>query len=595
MALDGAFLHVAAEEIRKELLGARVDKIAQPSREEIVITMRFRGGSRKLLFSANANSPRVHFTSVSLENPPAPPMFCMLLRKHLNAGKLVGIRQNGMDRILTFEFETVNELGDITKMRLVLEVMGRHSNLILIDSSGKVVDSIKRVTSEVSSVRMVLPGVLYEPPPAQDKLNLLETDMEKIMERFSSEKGADPARAVMNTLQGISPLLAREISFRALKGQDIEKDKLSGYYLERFREEFASLRRILSDGAAVCTMVTDDSQKIRDFTLIDITQYGSLVRKKQYNSPGELLDRFYEERDRAGRMKQRSHDLLRLLVNATERITKKLSLQKEELARCQNREELKMKGDLLNANLYQIEKGDRKAILQNFYAEGSPEIEIALDVRLTPAQNAQKYYSEYRKAATAEDKLQERMALSEKELVYLDSVFDAVSRTDGESELLEIREELAEQGYIRVSRKKNSRSLKPQPPLRYRSSDGFSILCGRNNKQNDMLTLKTAKKSDIWMHTQGIAGSHVIIETEGEKVPDTTLTEAAVIAAYNSKGRDSAKVAVDYTLVKNVRKPNGAKPGMVIFTDYQTAYVTPEEELVKKLAVSEKRGSQLTN
>ena len=588
MALDGAFLHVVAEEIRGELLGARVDKIAQPSREEIIITMRFRGGSRKLLFSANPSSPRVHFTSVSLENPLSPPMFCMLLRKHLNAGKLVQIRQNGMDRILTFVFETVNELGDLTTMQLILEIMGRHSNLILVDASERVIDSIKRVGNEVSSVRMVLPGVSYEPPPAQDKLNLLETDIEEIMERFCSGRETDPARAVMNILQGMSPLLARELSFRALKGQDIEKERLSGYYLKRFRKEFLLLRRILTDDSADCTVVTDDARKIRDFTLMDVTQYGASVSKAHYDSPSGLLDQFYEERDRTGRMKQRSHDLLRLLVNATERITKKLVLQREELARCENREELKMKGDLLNANLYRIKKGDRKAVVQNFYIEGCPEVVIPLDVRLTPAQNAQKYYSEYRKAATAEDKLRELMASSEKELVYLDSVFDAVSRTDGESELAEIREELAGEGYIRASRQKNGRSLKPQPPLRYKSSDGFSILCGRNNKQNDTLTLKTAKKNDIWMHTQGIAGSHVIIETEGRKVPDRTLTEAAMIAAYNSKGRDSAKVAVDYTLVKNVRKPNGAKPGMVIFTDYQTAYVTPEKELVRTLAFSEK-------
>lgn len=587
MALDGAFLYVVANEIRQTLLNARVDKISQPSREEIVVTMRFKGGSRKLFFSANANSPRLHFTGLSLENPQTPPMFCMLLRKHLNAGKLTDVRQPGLDRILILDFETVNELGDLTTMHLITEIMGRHSNIILTDESNRIVDSIKRVTSEVSSVRLVLPGVSYEQPPGQDKLNLLDTDIRDIMRRFISEKNVDVSKAIMASLQGISPILARELAYRALKGQDIVKDSLSDFYKNRLAEEISELKERLKSGPVECTAVIDDAQKLRDFTMMDITQYGGFVQKRFYSSASELLDSFYADRDRTSRMKQRSHDLLKLLVNATERITKKLAVQKEELARCANREELKIKGDLINSNLYRLNKGERSVALSNFYAEGNPEVTIDLDPRLTPAQNAQKYYSEYRKAATAEDKLKELMASSEQELIYLDSVFDAVSRTDGESELLEIREELAEQGYVRSVRQKN-RSRKPQPPLQYRSSDGFSILCGRNNKQNDQLTLKTARKTDLWLHTQGIAGSHVIVEAEGKEIPDRTVTEAAMIAAYNSKAQDSNKVAVDYTQVKNVKKPSGAKPGMVIFVDYQTAYVTPDREQIDKLAVDAK-------
>ena len=583
MALDGAFLYLTAQEMRSVLIGTRVEKIAQPSKEELVLTFRLRGGSRKVLFSANAASPRVHFTELALENPKSPPMFCMLLRKHIGSGKLLSIRQSGLDRVLSFVFETVNELGDLTTVTLVAEIMGRHSNLILTDAGGRILDAIKRVSDEVSSVRTVLPGGTYQAPPGQDKINLLEEEDGPVMARIFSARTPDCAKAVMQALSGVSPVLARELVFRALKGQDIEMGQLSGYYKNRLREEVAKLRETLRTGKAAFTAVSDEEKRIREFTLCDIEQYGAVKEKRRYESPSALLDHFYAERDRVARMKQRSHDLLKLLVNTTDRIAKKLALQEEELRTCADREHLRQCGDLLNANLYRMKKGDRTVTLENFYEEGSPETVIRLDPKLTPVQNAQKYYAEYRKAATAEDKLKDLMAKSREELSYLDSVFDAVSRTEGESELLEIREELAEQGYIRLPKKQN-RMLKAQPPLLYRSSDGFRILCGRNNKQNDKLTMKTAKNYDLWLHTQGIAGSHVIVEADGKKIPDRTITEAAMIAAYHSKGRDSAQVAVDYTLVKNVKKPAGARPGMVIFTDYKTAFVTPDEAAVSALA-----------
>lgn len=589
MALDGAYLYLVAGELRDTLLAqgspCRVEKISQPSREELIITLRWRGGSRKLLFSANANSPRLHFTELSLENPKQPPMFCMLLRKHIGSGRLCAIRQNGLDRVLTLDFETINELGDSVTVSLVTEIMGRHSNIILVNHQGKIVDAIKRVTDEVSSVRLVLPGVTYQPPPAQDKLNLLEADLSQVMERFQESPATDPAKAVMGVLEGISPLLAREIVYRALKGQDLPKATLSAFYRQRIGAELESLRERLRSGTAEPVTVIDDTRKIRDFTLMPVEQYGSTPVQKAWESPSSLLDGFYADRDQISRMKQRSHDLLKLLVNATDRITRKLALQKEELLQCENRDQLKIYGDLINSNLYRLEKGDRTAQVENFYEDGAPVVEIPLDPRLSPSQNAQKYYGEYRKAATAEEKLKALIAEGEQELTYLDSVFDAVSRTQGESELLEIREELAEQGYVRAPGKKQSRMLKAQPPLRYRSSDGFSILCGRNNKQNDRLTLKTARNYDLWLHTQGIPGSHVIVESEGRTISERTIEEAAIIAAWNSKGRDSGRVAVDYTLVKNVKKPNGAKPGMVIFTDYKTAYVAPDAELAARLEV----------
>lgn len=586
MALDGAFLHFAACEIEKEALHARVDKVFEPSKDEIVVVLRTNGGNKKLLLSANANSPRIHFTNLSLENPASPPMFCMLLRKHIGSGRLIKVEQNGLDRILALHFEGINELGDMVVTRLIIEIMGRTSNIILVNEKDIIIDSIKRVSNEMSGVRMVLPGMGYVLPPKQDKLNLLECDIDEVMERFNAAHGDDISKAIMSTLEGVSPLLAREIAARATKGQDIGKNEMSGFYKGRLADELKELKEKLASGEGEFTEIKSEEKKISDFTFCDVSQYGISVEKKVYPTACELLDEFYRDRDRVSRMKQRSYDLLRLLLNTTERITKKLALQKEELLQCADRDRLRIYGDLINANLYSLEKGQSRVRLLNFYDEEGGEVEIKLDPQLTPQQNAQKYYRDYKKAATAEKMLTELMEKSEQELIYIDSVFDAVSRTQGESELLEIRQELAEQGYIRFPKgKKVNKSIKAQPPIKYCSSDGFSILCGRNNKQNDQLTLKYAKGNDMWLHTQGLAGSHVIIESEGREISDDAITEAAMIAAYNSKGQNSAKVAVDYTLVRYVKKPNGAKPGMVIFTDYYTAYVTPDENKVKSLEV----------
>lgn len=587
MALDGVFLNVIKTELCT-LVNARVEKVYQPSKEEVVISLRTRNAdnqkneSKKLLISANANSPRIHLTDISLENPASPPMFCMLMRKHISGGRLVEVTQEGLDRILKLKFEAINELGDLDTVTLIVEIMGRHSNIILVNANNKVIDSIKRVSNEVSSVRMILPGIEYGPPPAQGKVNLLESDITSLVEVMKTPS-IDLAKSIMQAYEGISPLLARELAFAALKGQDINKDKLSDFYKNRIVEVLAKLKSDLLANTISLTACVSEEIKLRDFTIYDIEQYGSKPVKKPFKSASLLLDWFYAERDQQARMKQRANDLLKLLMSANDRIVRKLALQKSELLECANRDELKVLGDLINANIYRIEKGNKNVTVENFYAEECPSVTITLDARLNPAQNAQKYYNEYKKAQTAETMLTELMAKSDQELIYIDSVFDAVSRTNGESELLEIRAELAEQGYIRFTKQK-SRMLKAQPPLKYRSSDGFEILCGRNNTQNDKLTLKTARGNDLWLHTKDIAGSHVIIFADGKEISDTAITQGAMIAAYNSKARTSAQVAVDYTYVRYVKKPSGAKPGMVIFTNYSTAYVTPDSEIVEGLA-----------
>ncbi len=585
MALDGAYLRMLKLEIEQNAVGSRIDRIYQPSREEIIFLLRSRGWSGRLLLSAGADSPRIHYTEQPFENPKTPPMFCMFLRKHLTGAKLLGVRQMGMDRVLYLDFEATNELGDLVNITVAAEIMGRHSNIILIDGDGKVMDSIKRVDQEMSGVRPILPGIRYTEPPRQDKLNLLETDDETLKARILSEKSADLAKSLMGSLEGFSSVLTREITAYTIHGQDADKNALTKDQWDRLFFFLGKIRESLRTGEGKFTTVFDQDGKSREFSFVDITQYGALVVSKTYGSPSALLDSFYSERVRLERMKQRSNDLLRMLLNTTDRLARKIAAQKEELAACADREELKKKGELLTANLWKMKKGDRVVTVEDYYNDNR-EMDIELDPALSPVDNAQKYYKEYRKAATAEKMLQKLIVEGEAELQYVDSVFDAVSRTSGESELLEIRQELSEQGYLKNYKNKN-KLLKAQPPLKYRTSDGYLVWCGRNNKQNDKLTCRDARPWDIWFHTQGFAGSHVILVTEGtdlNDLPDRTVEEAAAIAAWNSKARGAALIPVDYTQVKNVKKPNGAKPGMVIFDHYYTLYSTPDEEKVAAMA-----------
>lgn len=581
MALDGAFLSLIKKEILNRATNSRIDKIHQPSKEELVVVLRFPGGTEKLLISAGANSPRIHFTKHAPENPKTPPMFCMLLRKYLGSGRLKDVRQLELDRVLFLDFETVNEFRDSVCLTLAVEIMGRHSNIILIGEDGKIIDSIKRIDQKMSGVRMVLPGITYREPPMQNKLNMMRADNQVIFEKMRNIQKRELSDAMMKSIQGISPIYAREAAFYTTKEQDISMQELDKDMLDRLSFFLNRTREILNSGKGNFTTVIENG-KPKDFSFIHIGQYGSFLQVKQFDSASLLLDHFFSERDMQERMKQRSTDILKMLVNTSERISRKLATQKQELEESTHRDVFKMYGDLLNSNLYKFQKGDKTVTLVNYYDENEAEVTIPLDVRMTPTQNAQRYYSEYKKAATAEKKLTELTVKTQEELEYIDSVFDALTRAITEDELFEIRQELAEQGYLKHNRNRY-KQVKQQKPLRYISSDGYTILCGRNNKQNDLLTLKEARNYDLWLHTQKIPGSHVIVVSQGEPIPNTTIEEAAVIAAYNSKARDSAQVAVDYTLIKYVKKPKGAKPGMVIFEQYQTAYVTPDKDFTEKL------------
>lgn len=582
MALDGIFLSRIKRELEPILIGARVDKIHQPSRDSIVITLRTLGqGTKKLLFSSSAGTARVHLTDRELENPKTPPMFCMLLRKHLSSGKLVSIRQDGFERILFFDFEAADEFGDRVVLTVAVEIMGRCSNILLISPEGKVIDSIKRVSEDMSRVRRILPGITYTLPPRDSRLCLNDFADAELFGLLNGQN-TELSKALIKCFEGISPVFSREAAFFACRGEERPAAELSDDEKTRLCYYLHDVAERLNRGENKYCILRTREGLMKDFCFTTINQYGSLMFCREFDSPSKLLDAFCSERDVLAQTKQRADDLFKLLISLSERIRRRVSAQKLELEECKNRDEFRLKGDLIMANLYRLEKGMNTARLENFYADDCPEIEIPLDVRLTPSQNAQKYYLEYRKADTADKMLRGLIASGGEEERYIDSVFDSLSRASTENELSEIRAELAAEGYIKT-RKTREKQPKALPPIEYVSSEGYRILAGRNNRQNDQLTLKTAEKSDIWLHVKNITGSHVIICCDGGKPSDETVSEAAMIAAYNSSARGGSQVPVDYTEVRYVKKPSGSKPGMVIYTNQKTLYVTPEGELAESM------------
>ena len=581
MALDGAYLYTVKQEL-KDLIRGRIDKIYQPSKDEIIISIRTVKGTFKLLISASASSARVHITTEQVENPMSPPMFCMLLRKRLGGGKLIDVRQDGLERILFLDFNCINELGDPSVITLACEIMGKYSNLIAVNSDGKIIDSIKRVDECMSRERLVLPGIAYEMPPRDNRISFIDADETRIRAAVEDMKPAELSKAIIRAFEGVSPVLAREWAYYTTRGIETRSDELSNDMKDRLVFAIMQTKRSLLTENNCYTVVSGRDGSLKDFSFIKLSQYGSLMVTKEFSSASELLDYFYFQRDKTVRLKQRANDLFKFLANTSERITKRLAAQQEELKNFEKKDQMKLMGNLISANIYRLKKGDERVKLENFYDERFSQIEIKLDPRLTPSQNAQKYYSNYRKSMTAEKKLAEQIRIGEEELKYIDSVFESLSRAESEIEINELRLELAEQGYIRSNRLRG-KPVKSTEPYEYISSDGFKILAGRNNKQNDKLTLKTAAKQDIWLHTHNIAGSHVIIVTNGETPPETTIKEAAVIAALKSKAKDSSQVPVDYCLRKFVKKPVGAKPGMVIFINNKTVYVSPDENLAERL------------
>lgn len=562
MAFDGIMMTMVKKELKRDLLGAKVNQIYQPARDELVFSFRTHEGVKKLLIRLS-DSPRIHISACSIENPPVPPMMCMLLRKRLGGSRLIDVVQPKNERVLSLYFDALNEIGDREQLRLYIEIMGRYSNAILTDGEDNVIDSIKRIDFSESQERVLLPKMPYELPPMQNKLCIEEADVPGICRRIIELGGDD--RAILNTIQGISPMIAREIAYRA------DKEGLDAV--------IEALKNEVENGMGQPTLVDKTDGSPMDFCFMDIRQYDGALSVRHFDSYSELLDTFFSDRDRLARMRAKSADLNKLLNNTIDRLSRKINLQKADLKKCADREELRIKGDLLQANLYRIEKGSSVVTVDNYYAEDNAPITIRLNPAVTPAMNAQRYYKEYNKAKTRETMLTGQIKKASEELQYIESVQDILSRCETEAELSAIRSELREQGYLRPVKGAAKRKDKPLPPIEYQSSDGFRILVGRNNVQNDALTLRTAKKTDIWLHTKNIHGTHVIILADGKPVTETAIREAAQIAAAHSKAKDSSQVPVDYTAVKNVSKPSGAKPGKVIYVNYKTVYVTPKSSL----------------
>ena len=573
MPLDALCLTAVAEELRPTLVGAKIDKIYQPTRDEVVLFLRGQGENVRLLLSANPGHPRAHLTTLTRENPDKPPMFCMLLRKHLLGGRILELNQPPLERILDFKLETIDELGDRVERRLVLEAMGRSANLILLDQEGRIIDCIRRVEGDLSrNQRQLLPGLFYRQPPAPDKLNPFTLSEDELLAALENPTQKEPEKLLMDAFTGLSPLIAREVVFRA--GGEAG---LPGA-LEK-------LRKAVNEKDFTPYLLVREGKPV-DFSFLPVLQYGPETESIRQESFSALLDGFYERREAAERVRQRGQDLVKAVTNARDRTARKLANQEKELAATLDREKLREQGDIITSNLHVMEKGMGVLKAMNFYDPECREVEIRLDPLLTPQQNAAKYYKEYNKAKTAEKMLTLQIEKGERELEYLNSVLENLELAEGERDLGEIRQELVDTGYLRRAKTAAKREKRVTgKPMEFRSSTGLRISVGKNNSQNDQLTTKMAYKSDIWLHTQKIHGSHVILWLEGGEADVQSLTEAAVLAATFSQARESTRVPVDYTPVKYVKKPAGARPGMVVYTTYQTAVVDPDPELARRLRV----------
>ena len=580
MPLDAVCLSGVLEEIRPQIVGLRIEKVQQPARDQVILSLR---GGRRLLLCAGASQSRIHLTSLSRENPAAPPMFCMLLRKHLGGGRISAVEQPGLERAVILTVDMMDELGEPGQRKLILECMGRRSNLILTDGQDRIIDCLRRIDLEMNEERQVLPGLYYRLPPAQQKADPVAAG-EELLRRLLHEVSPDtPAdRFLLDTFWGLSPLVCREISCRGCGSCDALLD--TSEHKEMLSQAFFQWQSAVKEKAFTPFLLSKDGHP-SDFSYLPITQYASAMEGTAWESFSAMLDTFYETREQQERVRQKGQDLLRTASNARDRLKRKLALQEKEYAQTQQRDHLRICGELITANLYRMEKGQSLLRASNYYEEGCPEMDTPLDPLLTPQQNAARYFRQYNKAKAAEVHLSQQMEIARRERDWLESVLDELSRAETEQDFNDIRQELMAAGYGKKSvsaGKKDPRRGKSRPRA-FRSSEGFRILVGRSNTQNDQLT-REAFKSDYWFHTQRIHGSHVILCTEGREPDLQSLHEAAILAAWFSQGRESGQVAVDYTQVRHVRKPPAARPGMVIYDTYQTAYVVADETVVKKLS-----------
>ncbi|MBB3127457.1 putative ribosome quality control (RQC) complex YloA/Tae2 family protein [Paenibacillus rhizosphaerae] len=580
MALDGIVTRALVHELQS-LQGARISKIYQPNDHDLLFHLRTRAGNAKLLLSANPTYPRVHFTERSFLNPQEAPMFCMLLRKHCEGGIIEDIRQVGMERIIHITVRQRDELGDVSSKQLIIELMGRHSNIILLDpSSGTILDGIHHVTPSISSYRVVMPGFSYTEPPQQHKLNPLEVSGEQFGQKYTEVADAEPISWIVDTFSGVSPLVAQEIVHRAglqahpEEGPEADEARRSALWTA-FTGLMDSVRQ-----QAYQPMSGANAKGKMVFSAVELTMIKEEV--KRYESISTCMEDYYGEKAERDTVKQKTSDLLRFLHNERAKNIKKLDHLHADLEEAADADQYRIYGELLFASLHSIAKGDKEAVLTNFYDEDQKDVTIPLDPLLSPSDNAQRYFKKYNKYKNSLAVIDEQLAITKEEIRYMDDLLQQLAHASM-NDIEEIREELVQQGYLRDRSKKTRKKKKNDRPTLhvFTSSEGIEIYVGKNNLQNEYVTNKLASGSDTWLHTKDIPGSHVVIRSS--QFGDQTLEEAAQLAAYFSQAKESSSVPVDCTLIRHVHKPSGAKPGFVIYDHQRTLIVTPDEEVIKSL------------
>lgn len=579
MPMDAVFLHGLTQELTQSLTGARIDKVQQPERDLLLLSVRTQSGNAKLLVHGGVGSARVHFTRGTFENPAEPPMFCMLLRKQILSGRILSIQQMHGDRVIHVDIDTVNELGDHVLRRLVLEIMGRHSNLMLLDEDGRILEAARHVSADMSRVRQIQPGLPYLPPPAQDKIAPEDADEENLLAKLEAQGDVPLQKALAASVSGLSNPAAKELAYRVLPAGCDRADNLP-----ETAARLAELLRRLPQMADPRVLEDEQGEPADIFPFPYLSR--DLDRQKPYPTVSQALERYFGARDQQDRINQKSASMVKLLKGQIERCEKKLAQQEEDLSSAARMDEYRIMGEIINANLWQLKKGQTEATLPNFYDENGGSMTIPLDNQLTPVQNAQRYFKKYQKARTTREIAAEQKEKTLKELDYLEGTLLDVGKCIGESELEEIRQDLMRTGYIRKGvNRRQQKALPKSKPYHYRSTDGIDIYVGKNAAQNDRLT-GDARPNETWLHAKDMPGSHVIIRQEGE-IPRQTLLEAAILAAWYSKGQNSSGVPIDYTLRRYVKKPGGAAPGMVIYTNQRTLFMTVSESDVRKIQLVE--------
>ncbi len=579
MPMDGLTLGFVAREMDVAIAGGRIDKVSQPEKDAIVLVVRAGSTNYKLLLCASPNNARCHFTSMSFPNPLEPPMFCMLLRKQLLGGRIAGVKQIGGDRVIHIDIDTVNDLGDHVMRRLVLEIMGRHSNLIFVDESGRILEAARHVSLDMSRVRQVQPGLPYLPPPAQDKIDPADINADNLLAALQKAGDVPLFKAIAASVSGISMPTARELAFRVLeRGEDRSDD------LPATSVRLADLLRRLPEMTDPRVLL-DDAGDPADIFAFPYLMH-PLDHQAQCPTVSAALERYFGARDQQDRLNQKSATMVRLLKNHIERCEKKLAQQEEDLSNAAKLEEYRLYGKLINANLWQLKKGMPEAVLPNFYDENGGMTTIPLDIQLTPVQNAQRYFKKYQKARTTREMAAEQRTSTLAELDFLEGMLLDVGKCVGEAELEEIKQELVNAGYVKKSgSRKDKRALPKSKPYHYLSCDGIDIFVGKNAAQNERLT-GDARPNEMWLHAKDMPGSHVIIRREGD-IPETTLAQAATLAAWYSKGQHSSMVPIDYTRKRYVKKIPGGATGMVTYTNQKTVYMTVTESDVRAIQLIE--------